>query len=292
MKNLPLKSMTIIPVLVLGLLIPIGSGGSFAQDAKLEPQQLVERHLQALGGKEIISAKSSLVLKGTVRFRTLSGGTGRADLSGESQVVSTGHKINIIMNFGTGSYSGEQFVSDGKSAITAYSSPGIRSGLADFLFTQKFIMSEGVFGGALTTAWPLFDLPGRKPKLNVKGLEKVGDRELWELEYRPPRGGGDVQVRLYFDPETFNHVLTTYDLRHTAQLGARPEDSARQRSTRYKIEERFEEFKTIEGLNLPTKWTIQFAQQGTSRGELQEWAVEFQQAASNQEIPEALFLVK
>jgi hypothetical protein len=259
-------------------------------EEELSAEDIVVRHLASIGQPEIVQGRESYALQGTCRYRILSGG-GKADLSGTAQLVSSGSSLNFIVNFGGGNYNGEQFVTDGNKATTAHSVPGTRYPLAEFLYAQKAILTEGLFGGVMTTAWPLLELTRKEPRLRSRGLEKVSGEELYELEYRMRRGGGDLRIRLYFSPDNFRHVLTTYEMSITAQLGASPIESARQRTSRYKLEERFEEFKDFEGLTLPSRWVIQFSQQETKNASLHEWAVEFAQSGYNQQIPDKFFSV-
>ena len=52
--------------------------------------------------------------------------------------------------------------------------------------------------------------------------------------------------------------MTTYSLTISPKMGASELENAKQDYTRYFLEERFDDFKAVDGLQLPNKWTIQF----------------------------------
>jgi hypothetical protein len=58
--------------------------------------------------------------------------------------------------------------------------------------------------------------------------------------------------------------------------------TARQQQTRYRLEERFADFKSADGLTLPTKYTIQFTQELQSgRTTVSEWTIQEDHVANN-----------
>jgi len=69
---------------------------------------------------------------------------------------------------------------------------------------QPDILREGLFGGTISTAWPLLDL---KPAGEAKyeGVKKIDGRELHDLTYVPNKSssGSDLTIHLYFEPDTF-----------------------------------------------------------------------------------------
>jgi len=65
---------------------------------------------------------------------------------------------------------------------------------------------------------------------------------------------------LYFDPETFRHVMTSYELTIRPTVVSEIEN-ARQQETRYRIEERFGDFKVVDGLTLPSHYDLRFTEE-------------------------------
>ena len=280
-------------ILVLALVLPVFTAFDLwaikPKGQKLTADELVQRHIESLGSGEALARRQTFVMMGTCKHEILVGR--RQNIDGTAQLVSKGNGVNFLIDFAHANYNGEQFVTDGKKATTAFSVPGTRFPLAEFLFSQKAILREGLFGGALTMAWPLLRVAEKKPILKLKGTKKIDGRELHQLVYRIRKRGGDARIRMFFSPEDFSHVLTTYEVQISAQLGASPEQSAGQRVSRFKLEERFGDFRDFGGLKLPATWVVQVSTQGTGPTSLWQWTMKFDQSSDSQEVPDSFFVV-
>lgn len=78
------------------------------------------------------------------------------------------------------------------------------------------------------------------------------------LEYVPAKHS-DLEIDLYFEADTFRHVLTTYSMTISPQVAASETATARGKPAYYQMEERFGEFKRIDNLELPTRWILRFS---------------------------------
>jgi hypothetical protein len=253
--------------------------------------ELVAKHLASIGTPEARNAKTRIA-QGAVTYKILVGGSGQA--AGKVFFVSEGVKRQLMMKINDRNYRGEQLIFDGKNVQVSYSLTQLRrSQFGGFLFTQDAPLREGLLGGLLTTAWPLLDLPSREPKLTYEGLKKIDGRELHDLRYRPKKGT-DYEIHLYFDPETFHHVLTVYTI--TVQPQLRFGGDARnvgQVPERHRIEERFSGFKPFDGLTLPTHYDLQYTQELQTGGtSLFEWDVTIDQIHNNEGVDPRNFEVK
>ena len=202
-----------------------------AQEPKLEPEELVARHLEALGPPEILSALQNRTAQGVGKLNVLMGGFGT--LEGPAIFVSEERKIFLSIQFDYTNYAAEQVSFDGDKAYLGYIDSGVRSELGEFLYRYDEIIKEGLLGGVLATGWPLLDLEGRRPRLNYRGLKKVNGQEMLDLRYRMRRGGTDFNMHLYFEPESFRHRATTYQITIPAGIGTSIEQSSSQRDTRF-----------------------------------------------------------
>jgi hypothetical protein len=173
--------------------------------------------------------------------------------------VSQGDKLHFYVGLPNPNYKGERFVSDGSKIYIADIKPGIRSSLGEFIHVQDRIIREGLWGGVLSTNWALLAIDQRHPKLSYGGLRKIDGKELHQLRYSPSKRS-DLEISLYFEPDTFRHVLTVYQLIISPQMGTSDVTTARQNDTTYRLEERFAEFKTFDGLTLPTQWEVRFTE--------------------------------
>lgn len=271
-------------VLLLATSTPVAAKGP-----KMKPEELVARHLAALGSPESLSVVQSRGARGTARMEVLRGGSGF--LEGPVVFASQGRKLLLSIQFNHLNYSAEQVSCDDEKVYVGNIEPGVRSQLGQFLYQYDELVREGLFGGVLSTAWPLLDLEGRNPKLDYRELKKISGRELLELRYRIRKGGGDVNIRLYFDPESFRHIATTYKLRLSAPMGRTSEESARQSDTRYTLEEWFSDFRPLDDLDLPRQWTVRFTVETGFGNFMGKWDMRFPQIAHNPSIDPQIFVL-
>ena len=249
-----------VPVLACSLtllcfVLPVAGRGA---EPPLTADDLIAHHLEAIGDSKVRAGIQTRAAAGTAEFRILSGGGGGLD--GKSQFVSEGGKFHFMMKFANNEYRGEHFIFDGnKIQVSASTAALNRSALGRFLYSQDAVLREGFWGGVLSTAWPLFDVEKHKAKLTFGGIKKVDGQDLYELRYQPKKNT-DLEIRLYFDPTTFHHIRSVYTL-NTGMAMASEIENARQQQTRYRLEERFSEFQTVDGLTLPAHYDIRFTQE-------------------------------
>ncbi len=230
-----------------------------AHAADTKPEEIVTRHLDSIGTAQARADVRSRAVQGTLRFKILVGG--RGDVVGSWGRVSEQRKSNFVMRFGSGDWRGEQFIFDGvKTSFAAATSSQQFSVFAQLVRSQDFIVKEGLLGGELSTAWALQNLDQSRVKLDYIGLKKVDGRELQGIEYHS-KGNTDMTVKLYFDPETYRHVMTVYSVAVAPNIGHGVTASARQQEIRYTIEERFSDFHTDNGITLPRHYDLQFTQE-------------------------------
>ena len=198
-----------------------------------------------------------------------------------------------MMKFANNEYRGEQFIFTGeKVEVSSATARQSRSGFGGFVYTQDAVLREGLWGGVLSTAWPLLDLEKHKAKLSFDGMKKVDGKDLYELRYQPKKNT-DLKIRMYFDPENYRHVATVYTLNIGISMVNGETANARQQQSRYRLEERFGDFKTIDGLTLPTDYTIRFTQESQSGGTtVSEWNIQEKELTNNTPLDERNFAVK
>jgi hypothetical protein len=237
-------------VCVVALLFSI----SFAKD-EMPVVELVKKHLDSIGTEQARAAVKSRVAQGVVRFHLQKQG-GSQD--GKEVFVSESNKLVSLLKLPNPSYHGERFVSDGKRTMVANIKPGVYSELGQFVNVHSEILTDGLWGGTLSAGWPLLDsLEAKHAKLQSAGRRKVDGRQLLQFRYLPARRS-DLDIMLYFEPETGRHVMSAYSLTIAPQMAMTELETAKQKSTSYLLEERFADFKEQDGLTLPTKWKISF----------------------------------
>lgn len=271
-----------------------------AGEPKLKAEDVLARHLDSIGSAEARAATRARVAEGTSEMKIIRGGQGRLD--GVTQLHTEEEKLRLSIAFDYPQYRGEEFAFDGKRHYVGTVTPGMRSRLGEFMFTYGQILSEGLLGGALSTAWPLGKLEQKQPELKYAGLKKVDDRLLHRLDYRMKKASGDPKISLYFEPETFRHVMTVYSLTLSNPTRAGPdlrgeELAGAERQVQYTFEERFSDFRAVDGLTLPHQCVLRFTtEMNTGSGigpgiSVWEWGLSFQRITHNAPIDPKTFVL-
>jgi hypothetical protein len=121
----------------------------------------------------------------------------------------------------------------------------------------------------------------------------------------------NIKVMLYFDPETFRHVRTEYKLKvqgeqalqagqtvtrgvpNSANLGTGQQGGPITRSagvqdqigySYYTLVEKFDDFKEINGMMLPNRYTIEYSVEGQGSSFLANWTIQAEKWVHNEKI--------
>ncbi len=264
------------------------SSGSFANDKKLTPEELVARHLQSIGNPELLAKTTSRAFMGTTSVRFSQGAFGES--SGPCQFASDGRKLGILLKYDAQDYRGEHFAFDGKDVAVGWYLPGKRSILAEFINRFDGIMKEGLMGGVLSIAWALRNYQEIGSRLKYSKA-KIGGRSMHAVEYSAKGGLRDFKIMLFFDPETFHHVRTEYKLHINAVMGggAATSTGIEKADSDYVLSEEFSDFKEIDGMTLPQRYTIGFSSEGQHRTFLAFWTLNAETWIHNGQIDPAIF---
>jgi hypothetical protein len=251
----------------------------FAAGQKMKSDELVRLHLAALGAPASIEV---VLLRnanghGSIEFLSaehmLPSGT---KAQGPLKLQDTGSRLDLSMNLDNPEYPADGFSFDGKKVLIVNFNPSSTSGfdrvtfpeLGYFLGLHEGIVEKNIFGGVLRTSWALLSLNPKKDKLKYRGLKKDGSRKFHALEYKIPNiPDGSVTATLYFDPETYRHVLTRYKIVDTTQRtetrtvavrgGVTTRNVSVPRNKNHELLERFSDFQEVDGLDLPHTWSIE-----------------------------------
>jgi len=255
--------------------------------AKMKPEDLVSKHLAALGSPEARKAVKTRVLDGAASVTFRLGGTGRSD--GKAVFVSEDRRMRLMFDFDHPEYPAEHLLYDGKRVEVGLIRPSIRSRLSQFIYDNEGFLTEGLMAGATSLGWCLNDVEGRKSRLAYQGLKDVEGKKLHELRYNPHSVLDDFQILLYFEPDTFRHVMSVYRLRVPAFMATKPAESGRMRESYWKMTEEFGDFKTVDGLTLPHAYRLVLNYEGEVGPFLAIWEASFGRIVHNQELTPDVF---
>jgi len=265
---------------MLLMLLSLGTPFSPAVE-RIKPEEVVAKHLDSIGSVRARAAVNARIIVGTAQviFRTPPPG----QALGRAVLASEGNKSLVGMSFPSPVYPREQLGFDGGSFVAAYVTPGVRSVLGNFLMTHALVFKQGLMGGTLSSAWPLQDLKARNPRLEYGGTKKVNNQTVHELKYLA-RGGSDLQIRLFFDQATFQHVRTEYHRVIAAPTGNRAYGNVEEREIRYKMVEEFSDFKNEGGLTLPHTYMIKLTVDSQGGTFLADWVINLERFTFNEPI--------
>ena len=262
--------------------------GAVAIDGKLKPEELVAQHLAAIGNDEARGAVKSRALAGATTCVLRLGGEG--ELQGPGNILSDRRRTRIGLKYQSQEYSGEQLAFDGERVSVGLVRPGERSALAQFVYHHDVVMREGLLGGVLNAAWGLLDTGNRQPKLAYNGLKNVEGRRFHELRYRPRRGPADLQITLYFEPETSRHVMTRYRLEVPSGMPSAPGETP-PRNSFHTLVEYFGDFRDVDGLTLPHSYRFVYTIEGLQSTYLAQWSFSDVKIAHNAPMEDGYFSV-
>ena len=278
-------SLVVGACLVAGFLISPSSTWS-SKDSPLKSEELVARHIASLGTPEARAAIKNRLIEGSaeVNFRAFSYG----QLHGVGSFASTDTMTRLSLRFGHIDYPGEDFVWDGKRVYLATQHPGQWSDLGRFLRDYDFILKDGLLGGTMNLSWCLLGWSDQRAKLQYEGLKKVEGRQLHQLRYISKKGPRDVTVFLYFEPETFRHVMSQYSI----VMSPFAVSAAGQQDIRRRFQEEFGNFKEADGITLPQSYKLVMTYEGGRQTSLTDWTFETIRVLHNQELDPATFAVR
>ena len=263
-----------------------GFGQSKNELPKLSAEEIVAKHIAAIGSPDAILAAKNRVFVGQGAIRIGRGGAGSA--GGPVQIASDGRRFLLTMVLNATNYPYEKVGYDGKD-LTFGRPDGRRTFLAEFLRTNSGIVKDGVFGGVFSAAWPLIPKSEGK-KIKFKGgLEEVGGKEYYTLEFNP--SGADAKATLFFDPISFQHLMSRYRVTIPPRLNSDATQNSNQKPTYVSLTERFSNFAKAGDLILPLIYTIDYSATADELGVSTQWSVQVKEVYYNEKLDDAAFKV-
>lgn len=261
---------------------------SAAKDKGAE-NDFINHHLNSIGIEQARAAAKNRLAQGTVTWQILN--RGPQTWQGPATYVAEADKLACLFKFPPTVDRTESFTRDGKKTSIAPVIPGRWSEFGNFVKAHDEILTEGLWGGTLSTDWALAHLEEHRAKLQDRGIKKLGGIELHRFDYFP-RKGSDLEIQLYFEPDTFRHVMTVYLMTITAHSGRTADQARNEQEIHYRLEERFGEFKSVDDLTLPARWIIEFTYGPISRGIIDQYDVTLGKVSQNVSLDPKNFDVK
>jgi hypothetical protein len=255
-----------------------------AQD--LKPEEIIAKHIETVGKKELRDQIKTLFAVGLSSFESqfpiVKGG-------GKVIVVSDRDDLFFAMSLNSKDYPYEKIGYFRDKVSLPFITSGDRSLLGTFLNEHQSILSEGLFTGEMSLRWPFFDQIKNKTKLKSSGIKKLDGKKVYVIDYSMPGvGSDDFSVKFFFDVDTFNHVRSEY--RRTYRAGT-PQFGQQNQTANSEIvvTESFTDFKTVDGLTLPYTYSVDFASNSNTSSYKTTWGIRVAQYYINQKLAPDFF---
>lgn len=236
---------------------------------KLTANEVVAQSLAAIGTPESRAQLSYYEMGGKAKMKT---SVRSFSTDGTVVLVSEKNQVKLKTTFESPSYTGDQFVFNGQDVMISKDTRGGRSAIGDLLFNQPKIVSDGLLGGVLSTAWPLFDPKFHGATIEYDGVKKIGGDRLHQLTYSPRKGSDRLTIHIYLD-ESFRHVKTVYVFNAPGRNAAKGRTASPETSENtFTLEETFGGFLKIAGLTLPTRHSFAYS---STNGDTGRWNFDF-----------------
>jgi outer membrane lipoprotein-sorting protein len=242
--------MLVRSLVVTGLLL----GSTQALSAQTA-NEIVEKHLAALGGRAALSKLTSRSMTGTILLSTPGG-----EISGPFEVLNQApNKARTFITLDLSALGAGKIVYDERFDGTSGYIIDTMQGNRDVTGNQLASLQNETF------PTPFLGYMERGATVELAGKEKVGDREAYHLILRPKSGPG---MHRYVDAESYFEVRMTMTM-SAPQLGE------------FEQTLDFHDYRRIDGVQVPFKIT------GTSS--VQTFTVSIAKVEHNQAIDPALF---
>jgi hypothetical protein len=284
-----MKKIIILTIIVFTFCINnFGQAAQPQKNEKLTAEELLTRHLASIGTPEAIAKIKSRAMAGNGRLTPLRGFVGKT-LTGPVQFASVDDNLLFVMVLNSNEYPYEKVAFNGKDITVGKMPSGNRTPLGEFLKSNSNIIKQGIFGGTLSAGWTLLNFDPKNEKIEYAGLETISNRKLHKVKYASSKSGA-LNVNLYFEADTFRHVLSEYQYRISPAITSNQLESSRLKEKRYTLVEQFSDFVQAEGLTLPQTYVLNLTTEEDSVTTL-EWAVKFSQFYFKETLSPDLFKV-
>ena len=252
---------------------------------ELKPEEIVTKHIDALGKKEVLSQVKTLFALGVSSFEATPGIKG----GGKAMVVSDHSNLMWAISLNSKTYPYEKIGYFGDKISLPFVSSGERSLLGIFLNEHPRVLTEGLFGGPMSLRWPLIELSERKSRIKSLGTKKIDGKKAYVLSYSPDGGGADeFTIKLYFDADTFQHVRTEY---HREFSSANPKfgQANQLANSEITLTENFADYKNTEGVMLPYTYSVVFSSNANTSSFKTTWGIKVSEYYINQQLAPDFF---
>lgn len=212
-----------------------------AQDEKLTADQILEKHLAAIGGREALGRLKTRVAAGTVRKDD----EPNARFAIMSEAPNRLAAVYVFRDYDL------RMVYNGKTARIA---PSFARQYGPLTTKYEEMISSGLMFNQISLYNALTSSAPAEFQFEAKGTKKIAGRPAYIVQAKPKKG---ATLRLYFDAETFMWVRTDFGkLQFSRELREFSNDVVNQAGSEVSIDFYIEtsDFREVDGVKLPFKF--------------------------------------
>jgi hypothetical protein len=230
-----------VSLLLLSFLAIQTSAMTHDEKKSLSAEEIISKHLAAVGGKQALGRFQSRIAVGSVKKDN--------DTAVQMAIVSEfPDKVSAVYIFEKYDW---QLTYDGKQAFLRPLFPRDLAPIQDKLLDM---LASGVMFNSISLYNVLLDSQSYGAKFEAKGTKKIKDRLAYVVEMKRPKV---APARMYFDAETFMWIRTDYGKASISKpMGQFTNEVVPHGEDELSVDFYFEtsDFRDVEGVKLPFKF--------------------------------------
>lgn len=235
-----MKRGSFAPLMLLLLVLPV-IGMMTQDDKKLTGEEIINKHLDAVGGRDRLAKFKTRVAVGTVKKEN--------EPEGQLAVMSEApNRISVF--YGLRDFD-LRMVYDGSRAFIR---PVWGRQYANISDKYQKILASGLMFNSMSVYNLIATSQPGAVKFESKGMKKAGGRQAYVVEVKPLK---ESAMKLYFDAENFMWLRTEYGSASVSkELGAFTNDVVNQGGSEITVDFYIEtsDFRDVDGVKLPFKF--------------------------------------
>ncbi|MBX3244902.1 MAG: hypothetical protein KF685_10635 [Acidobacteria bacterium] len=268
------------------MVLMIAVSVSFAFSQKLKAEEVIAKHIEAIGGIENFKKIEKRAAAGSVKFRSKQPAK---ETDGRAVIASDKNNQMFFLQLNSQEYPNEKIGYFAEKTELPFVTAGARSPLGAFLADHDSLLREGLFLGVLNGKWALINTEETGSKIRNVGGKNVDGQKTVGIEYTPKGvGSQEFSVRMYFDAKSFHHLRTVY----TRQIQSSPDtfgQLGRQAGVKQTLTETYGEHRAVDGLVLPHSYTAHYVTDSNSGVYEFVWKVDIAEYRLNAEFVDNFF---